>query len=570
MTPRVTRKQFLTQTGRALAGAGLSARLGAAPHQAQTDGRLARRPNILMILTDQERSWETLPERLELPVRRSFAERATSFTNHHITTLPCGPSRSAIMTGQHVQRTRVTENPSPFTFGRPLDPSRTPTIGNMLQAEGYYTAYKGKWHLSTSMDPDDYPGALRPHGFDEANEYGEPPGSFQAGSTFDDTIAGTARDFLLTRPGQLDDDRPWFLVVSLVNPHDIMWFDATGEQQGTRLVEDFVSEMSTAPDHPPYNEDLGFDLPASYADSLAQRPDVQRQYVAQAQYFYGELARDNEEAFRRVQNYYFNCLRDGDRHIGTVLQALDASGHADNTVVVLTSDHGEMAGAHRLRNKGPFLYRENLNVPFVVRHPDVAAGSRAPALMSSVDIAPTILAVAGVPADRIRDQYPDLEGYDLTDVLQSPDSPGSRAERMGAILFNFTNTRTVNPRRFREELEHIRAGTRPAMPFPYDTIQFELRNFGRGLFDGRYKFARWFSPGDHHRPENWITLAARNDLELYDVETDPDERQNLALEMESHWELLLRLNEHLNRLIDAEVGTDDGSHMPGDLGFWRG
>lgn len=126
---KVSRKEFLSTGTRALAG--LSA-LGARTR--------APRFNVLLILTDQERSWETLPSALELPRRYTFADRAVNFTNHHITTLSCGPSRATIFTGQHVQHTRVTENPADGSFGLWLDPERTPTIANMLRREGYRTA----------------------------------------------------------------------------------------------------------------------------------------------------------------------------------------------------------------------------------------------------------------------------------------------------------------------------------------------------------------------------------------------------------------------------------------------
>ena len=113
-----------------------------------------------------------------------------------------------------------------------------------------------------------------------------------------------------------------------------------------------------------------------------------------------------------------------------------------------------------------------------------------------------------------------------------------------------------------------RGRLRPCV-FQNDYVQFEVRQFGRGLFDGRYKFGRWFSPGDHHRPETWTALLARNDLELYDTETDPDEMRNLAFAPERHKVRILELNAMLNQLLDEEVGLDDGSHMPGDASLWR-
>ncbi|WP_163199554.1 sulfatase-like hydrolase/transferase, partial [Citrobacter freundii] len=73
--------------------------------------------------------------------------------------------------------------------------------------------------------------------------------------------------------------------------------------------------------------------------------------------------------FRRYQSYYFNCIRDVDRNAMTVLKQLAALGLDRNTIVVYGSDHGEMAGAQRLRQKGPHMFKENIRVPLIVRHP---------------------------------------------------------------------------------------------------------------------------------------------------------------------------------------------------------
>ena len=104
-------------------------------------------------------------------------------------------------------------------------------------------------------------------------------------------------------------------------------------------------------------------------------------------------------------NFYLNCIRDVDRSIALVLDALAASGQADRTVVVFTSDHGEMAGSHGLRQKGNLVYDENFHVPLVVVHPDVAGGGRSHALGSAVDLAPTILELAGVEPARLRSEF---------------------------------------------------------------------------------------------------------------------------------------------------------------------
>ncbi|MEU1862862.1 sulfatase-like hydrolase/transferase [Streptomyces gardneri] len=116
-------------------------------------------------------------------------------------------------------------------------------------------------------------------------------------------------------------------------------------------------------------------------------------------------------------NFYLNALRDVDRSVELVLDAVEASGQADRTVVVFTADHGEMAGSHGLRQKGNLVYDENFHVPFILSHPDVPGGTRTEALGSGVDLAPTLLECAGVAPSEIATRFPALGGSSLVPVL---------------------------------------------------------------------------------------------------------------------------------------------------------
>lgn len=82
------------------------------------------------------------------------------------------------------------------------------------------------------------------------------------------------------------------------------------------------------------------------------------------------------------------------------------------------------------------------------------------------------------------------------------------------------------------------------------------------LFDGRYKFARYYSLRQHNMPENWEQLLAMNDLELYDLGSDPQEMNNLAREPEQHRDLIMAMNQKLNARYRQEIGEDDGSFLP--------
>jgi arylsulfatase len=102
-------------------------------------------------------------------------------------------------------------------------------------------------------------------------------------------------------------------------------------------------------------------------------------------------------------------------------------------------------------------------------------------------------------------------------------------------------------------------GLTPEGPDP----EVGVRGLIRGVHDGRWKFARYFATGEHHMPRDWETLLAHNDLELYDLEADPDEIVNLAHEPDAHRELILELNAKVNALIEREIGADDGACYPG-------
>jgi hypothetical protein len=91
----------------------------------------------------------------------------------------------------------------------------------------------------------------------------------------------------------------------------------------------------------------------------------------------------------------------------------------------------------------------------------------------------------------------------------------------------------------------------------------------RSVFDGRYQFTRYFSPRQHNRPTSLESLVKLNDVELFDLERDPNEVTNLAIDRAKHGDLLLAMNDKLNRLIDAEVGEDIGQMLPGGVdGGW--
>jgi arylsulfatase A-like enzyme len=551
----ITRKTFLKY---GLAGAGS---VVAAPFIHTTKAATTSdKPNILFICMDQLRSWTSLPEDLPLPAHEKLLKEGIGFNNYHVNQAPCGPSRAVIYTGQQNQKSGVYNNAPTKRVHDLEDDSPTvelkpgfPTIGSMLREVGYYTSYKGKWHLSNieqtlSDKRGIYPNAtdaLEAFGFSDYSFNGEHIGLTWGGFIQDGVIAADAINQIRGFSEGKTEGKPWFMAVNLINPHDIIFFDATGKQKESRKTPDLIGPLVDKPGIALYDRDWGFPLPENYYDDLSKKPAAQLRTQAGSSRNFGVIPLDDEKSWLNLQNYYFNCIRDVDRHIMSILDALEETGEAANTIVVLTADHGEMASAHGMRGKSANLYKENLNVPLIIRHPDVKGGKSADTLANALDLAPTLLSMAGVSASEMKSLNSELKGVDISGALTNPMMKTERSTR--GAFFNFVSFGGLQP-------EQRGESAIPDLP----------RTLLRGIYDGRYKFGRYFSPVEHHMPRDWNTLITNNDLELYDTQTDPNEMNNLAYNPGAYKDLILRLNAQLNDVIEIEIGSDDGAMYPGE------
>jgi arylsulfatase len=254
-----------------------------------------------------------------------------------------------------------------------------------------------------------------------------------------------------------------------------------------------------------------------------------------------------------------------DRNIATLLDELEASGQADRTIIVLTADHGDIDGAHFLHAKGATSYREQNNVPLVIVHPAYAGGRESRALTSHLDLAPTLVAMTSAPQETKASITKDLKGKDISPVLANPQAASVNAVREAA-LFNFNMLAYLDGDFAYKAIDFVHKGGK-GNQLKEAGILPDLRKRGaiRSMFDGRYMYARYFSPKQHNRPTSLEQIRALNDVELYDTEKDSLETTNLAAGANPDNELLLAMNEKLNRLIDAEVGEDRGAMMPGGI-----
>ena len=576
----ISRRDFLRLAGAGATAVGLGVADGAAAASAAPGAkppapggeRHAGPYNILFILTDQERFFRPgeLPAGYALPAHERLMRQGTTFVNHRINSCVCTPSRSVVYTGQHIQHTGMFDN-SNFPWINNMS-TEIRTLGDMLREAGYYTAYKGKWHLTKEFETVNKLGTptkifteeMEAYGFSDYFGIGDIIAHHQGGYRHDGITAAMSASWMRGKGRELAaEGKPWFLAVNLVNPHDVMFYDT--DAPGTPLQSNnALTHVERDPVDPLYAKQWSFRLPANHAQPLDApgRPPAHRDFLRSHDALVGNIP--NEEArWRRRHNYYLNCLRDADRNIATVLAELDASGLARRTIVILTADHGDMDGAHQLHAKGAVSYREQNNVPLIVVHPAYPGGKQCRAVTSHVDIAPTLVGFTGVAPDKRAGIVKGLPGKDFASVLAAPERADTNAVHEG-VLFNYNMFAYIDGDFLLKAVAHIRKGGKPDQLKSAGIVPDMMkRGAVRMVYDGRHVFARYFSPKQHNRPTTLEEIRKFNDVELFDLKADPLEMNNLALNGKQHGELVLAMNEKLNRLIDTEVGEDNGQMLPG-------
>jgi arylsulfatase len=563
------------------AAGGVTAALGAdAAAQAQA---APGRYNILFVLTDQERYFRPgeLPRDYRLPAHERLARRGVVFDNHRINSCVCTSSRSVLYTGRHIQHTKMFDNTN-FPWISSLS-TEIPTVGHLLRDAGYYTAYKGKWHLTKEFETVNELGSptkiftreMEAYGFSDYVGVGDIIAHDRGGYLHDPITAAMGVSWLRGRGKDLAaQGRPWFLAVNLVNPHDIMFLNTDRPGQVSQ-AKNLLGQIRGEPADPLYAKQWGFDLPATFQQPLNARgrPAAHVDYIRSHDGLVGHIAEQDEWRWRRRHNYYLNCLRDADRNLLVLLDELDALGLAGNTIVVLTADHGDLDGAHRLHGKGATSYREQNQVPLIIAHPAYPGGRRCKAVTTHLDIAPTLVGFSGADAGRKAALTRGLPGKDFSGLLAAPEKAGPNAVRDGALyaynMFAYLDgdfmAKAVAMMTQPDGKARVQAAAKDGSLRP----DLARRGAIRSVFDGRYQFARYFSPRQHNRPTSLESLFELNDVELFDLAQDPNEAANLAVDRARHGELLLAMNDKLNRLIEAEVGEDVGQMLPGGVdGGW--
>ena len=580
-TAGLSRREFLASTAVAALGAGVAGGVHSAAVSGTIEGASGKRGdaggpyNILMIVTDQERylTGQDLPEGYRLPGRERLAQRGVVFENHQIGSCVCTPSRAVIYTGQHIQNNGMFDNTN-FSWSGSMS-TEIDTIGDLLRKQGYYTAYKGKWHLTQEFETANELHApkkilvdeMEAYGFSDYFGIGDVIGHTEGGYLHDDVISAGARSWLRGQGQQLRaDNNPWFMAVNLINPHDVMYYntDLPGQsvQSGRELMH-----LNREPANALYQANWDIKLPQSRGQDFSgnARPPAHLNFRNARGALCG-IVPMQDEALGRLNNYYLNCLRDVDNKLVQILDELDDLGLAESTIIVFTADHGELGGAHGLTGKGANAYREQNHVPLTIVHPAYGAGKRCKAVTSHVDIATTLISLAG--GDEAA--FGDLPGKDISTMLHDPEGAQVNALREGA-LYNYNMIGFVDDAFFTSINNYFANGGLPA-ELPSQGFRPDLSKRGaiRTVYDGRYKFSRYFSPMQHHSPKSLEELYAYNDVELFDVVHDPLEINNLAADTKRHKDVVEMMNNKLNQLIESEVGDDAGQMLPRIEGqTWR-
>ncbi|MDQ2051104.1 sulfatase-like hydrolase/transferase [Natronolimnohabitans sp. A-GB9] len=368
------------------------------------------RPNVLFVLTDQERYDCSAPE--GPPVETETMDRLSSeglrFSHAFTPISICTSARASLLTGRYPHGNGMLNNSHEADAIRPNLPSELPTFSELLSESGYELSYTGKWHVGRDQTPEEfgfsYLGGSDKHhdDIDRAfreyrEERGVPVGEVEFEEelyTGDDPRNTGEGTFVAAKtPVDVDDTRAYFLAERTIDA--IEAHAADGRDGPFFHRADFYG-----PHHPyvvpePYAsmyDPEAIDLPASYAETYAGKPRVQENYLA----YRGADGLERDHWAEAIAKYW-GFVTMIDDQLERILTALEEHGLAEETAVVHASDHGDFIGGHRQFNKGPLMYDDTYRIPLQVRWPGVTEpGSVCDVPVHLHDLAATFLEWGGV------------------------------------------------------------------------------------------------------------------------------------------------------------------------------
>jgi N-acetylglucosamine-6-sulfatase len=415
------------------------------------------RPNVVVVMTDDQRTDDTSVMRT---VESKLAAKGVTFTRNFATYPLCCPSRTTFLTGEYAHNHRVQSNNPPgggyAGFMRKVPPGRT--LGVRLQRAGYRTGYVGKFLNEFAPDSEN----PEPPGWDvfdgligvteymmygysidqdgTTKRYGSAPADYQT-----DVLAGLASKFLRTSARR---PRPFFLTFAPVAPHD-----------------DVVPRGARNPEPAPRDTRAFANRPPPHGPSFNRQITGEPHYLQQPPLSPAEIR--SETAIYRDRLASLLAVDDA---VARMIRVLRATGELRDTYFIFTSDNGYLLGEHRRTGK-ELPYEESVKVPLIIRGPGIEQGLRRSQLVGNIDLAPTILDIAGLPWRQGTD------GISLLGPAASPQRDDSR-------------------------------------PMLFERAQSEGTPYGAARTD-RYAYIAYGAPGRH------------GPRELFDLQRDPYENHNV-------------------------------------------
>jgi arylsulfatase A-like enzyme len=450
-------------------------------------------PNIVFILSDDHRydfmSFMGKPKFLETPNMDKMAKEGAHIQNAFVTTALCSPSRASLLTGMFSHRHGVVDNDSPV-------PENNVFFPEYLQQHGYETAFIGKWHMGSISD-EPRKGFDKWISFKGQGVYNNPllnidGKQVQREGYTTDILTEYAVEYLKQKKDS-GTKKPFFLYLS----HKAVHAEFIPAE---RHKEKYKNEKIEYPD-----------TMANTEENFADKPN----WVREQRYgwhgvdymYHGELGVDFDGFFK----LYCETLLALDEGIGSVLNALEETGLNKSTIVFYMGDNGFSLGEHGLIDKRQ-MYEESMHVPLLAYSPAyIKPGMKISELVQNIDIAPTILELAGIKTPH------QMDGKSFVPLLK-----GEKVEWRDSVFYEYFWER----------------------PFPHTPTVFGIRT-------KKYKYMTYHGIWDID--------------ELYDIENDPEEKHNL-IKNPGHQALIKELNKKVYEWLESTDGMQ--IHLRRDIG-WR-
>ncbi len=488
-------------------------------------------PNIVFIMADDHAYQAISAYRSglnETPNIDRLAEEGMIFNRAFVTNSICAPSRAVILTGKYSHLNGVLDNRLPF------DTSQV-TYPRILQEHGYQTAMIGKWHLKTEPKGFNFWKVLPGQGNYYNPDFRTPDGNQQIEGYVTDIITDMALDWLKNKRNP---DKPFLLVYQHKAPHRSWWpgpdhlttYENTEFPEPPNLFDDYKTrgraareQEMTILDYMNLHGDLKIkpeDLDSINPDdpwevnaykwsynrfNKEQRRQWDEVYDKKIEDFMAKNPAGDDLLRWKYQRYmqdYLACIASVDDNVGRILDYLDETGLAENTIVVYTSDQGFYLGEHGWFDKR-FMYRESFRTPLIIRWPGkIEPGSACDEMVLNLDFAETFLDIANVEIPR------DMQGTSLTPLFTN----GKAEDWRKSIYYHY---------------------------YEYPAVHQVKRHYG--IRTERYKLIHFYYDIDE-----W---------ELYDIQQDPVEMNNL-FGQEGYDDITAGLKEQLKKLQEKYGESD--------------